>query len=524
MNEIIDRIKEDTKKRLIENKTDKYENLLYIDHKVFDKDDKLDVVLDKIEFDRPTYIVFVDEAPGMNWSHACHYLLYDADKGGFLKRIDAEFPYFMEKQPKTLELFQTCRTTEGYKRKKQIRVPLEPAKLSTWRKFGKLPFHFSKKGRRYAIFYSGHSNCRHVNDMEFLYRTLIDVYGYDPNDIYVVNYDGTLNWNVAGDWEPAAPCNYPVDGTPFRMSVNGQGNRTGFQNVINDLADRIGPHDCLLIHTNNHGGWDGTKNEGFMSGWGGGYYANDFASDLALLPKFNTLLAMMEPCHSGAFNNPILLSSPADRTVVQAAVPWNEGSAGGWPFDPWAEMWISAMAGVRGDGSALSVSADDNLDTLISAFEAFDYAIAIDNPVMNESSTDLSKNVFLSKCEVTIKFLKELKEHIKELKEPKEIKEFKEHAKEFKEIKEFKEYQKEHVKEFKEHKEHMEHGVEKYRELPEFQMTPEIGHEIGAAEIETRIERLEALIGKLTPFIESKLRPDLKDSAYKEEMKKKKEK
>ena len=472
-------------------------------------------MLDKIEFERPTYVVFVDEAPGMNWSHTCHYLLYDADKGEFLKRIDAEFPYFMEKNPKTLELFQTCRTVEGYKRKKQIKVPLEPAKLSTWRKFGKLPFHFSKKGRRYAIFYSGHSNCRHVNDMEFLYRTLIDVYGYDPNDIYVLNYDGTLNWNPES-WEPSAPCNYPVDGTPFRMSVNGQGNRTGFQNVINDLADRIGPHDCLLIHTNNHGGWDSTQNEGLMSGWGGGYYANDFASDLALLPKFNTLLAMMEPCHSGAFNNPILLSSPADRTVVQAACPWNEGSAGGWPFDPWAEMWISSMAGVRGDGSALSVSADDNLDTLISAFEAFDYAIAIDNPVMNESSTNLSKNVFLSKCDVTIKFLKELKEP----KEFKEFKEIKEYAKEFKEIKE-------HIKEIPEAKdftiehkgikENIEHGGEKYMEVPEFHTTPDIGHEIGSLEIETRIERLEALIDKLTPFIESKLRPDLEDSAYKEE-------
>jgi Cu2+-exporting ATPase len=39
---------------------------------------------------------------------------------------------------------------------------------------------------------------------------------------------------------------------------------------------------------------------------------------------------------------------------------------------------------------------DDNLDTLISTSEAYDYALSIDNPVMSESSSNLSKNVFLS--------------------------------------------------------------------------------------------------------------------------------
>jgi hypothetical protein len=69
---------------------------------------------------------------------------------------------------------------------------------------------------------------------------------------------------------------------------------------------------------------------------------------------------------------------------------------------PWAEMWISAMAGVRGDGSPLAVSPDDNLDTLISAWESYDYALSIDNPVMAESVHGVVKGqMFLCRCRTT---------------------------------------------------------------------------------------------------------------------------
>ena len=41
------------------------------------------------------------------------------------------------------------------------------------------------------ILYSGMSNMRHLNDLEFCYRMLIDRYAFDPKNIYVLNYDGT---------------------------------------------------------------------------------------------------------------------------------------------------------------------------------------------------------------------------------------------------------------------------------------------------------------------------------------------
>lgn len=502
----IDKIKEDALSRIQRQNDVDVDALYYVDHRVFEKKERLDVVSDKIDFEQNSVVVFVDLQPGMNWAHPCKYLIYDAQGGKFLKQIDAQFPYFIDETPTTLELFKTSGITDRFKKKRRLSVPLEPKTLSGYLKLATFPLHFYLVGTRYAILYSGASNCRHVNDMEFLYRTLIDVYGFNAADIYVLNRDGTLSWNPAGNWEPAVSGTYPVDGTPFRMTVFDEGNRAGFQAAVADLATKMTSRDCLFIHTNNHGGWDSVRNEAYMSGWGGSYYASEMVADLGALPHFHTLLAMMEPCHSGGFVNPLVTANLANRTVAQAAVPWNQNSAGGWFFDPWAEMWISAIAGVRGDGSTLAVSPDDNLDSKISAAEAYDYALSIDNPVMEESSAGISDEVWLSQCRKSSK-LKEYKE-FKEYKEYKEIKEHKEH----KEVKEFKELEPKQFepKQF-EPKQYEPKGFEPKGYEPK-------GFETGGfdpaatppvEDVGSRLVRLERAVERLRPFIQEELRPNL---------------
>jgi hypothetical protein len=493
-------IKKDALARSVENAPEAKEKMLVLDRRRFDAGARLDLVDRHLELDRPSHVVFVDPMPMMNYAHPCHYLVYDADSGAFLRRVEASFPHFLQEGGEDLDRFHLGTTFRRFERIRRLRVPLEPARLSAYRELSTLPLLFGR-GRRYAIFYSGHSNCRHVNDMEFLYRTLLDVYGFDPADILVCNRDGTRSWSPAGTWEPAVTSNYPVDGTPFRMPVNHTGNRAGFQAALADIGSRIGPRDSLFIHTNNHGGWDGAKNESFMSGWNGGYYASDFADDLATLPSYSTLLAVMEPCHAGGFNDPIMTHSTASRTVVQSAVPASGSSAGGWFFDPWAEMWISAMAGVRGDGSPLVVSPDDDLNSRISAWEAYDYAIGIDAPVMSESSAGVSHHVYLSSS------------GIKPLKEFKEVKE----VKEFKEFKEVEPKRLLDPKRLMEPKRLMDpkHVMDPKRLMePKDLDKPADGIddtrvEIERPDVEERLRRIEESLERLEPFIGGDRRPDL---------------
>jgi hypothetical protein len=496
----LDRIKEDAEQRVLKGNDGNAEFLLYLDRREFKKGDTLDIVTAKLEFDRPAHVVFVDDEPGKNFAHRCHYLLYGTEDGAFLRKVPASFPHFMFERPKGLELFRTSPTVERFRRVKRLRMPLDLPRQSSWAKFAPFPLRF-RGGRRYAILFSGASNGRHVNDLEFLYRTLLDVYGFDAGDVYVLNYDGTINYNQM-PWETAPAAGFGPDGSAWRIAVNGTGDRAGFQGVITDLGARIHSSDCLFIHTNNHGGYDGGQGDGFLVTPGQSYYAADFAADLAGLPAFRNLLVVMEQCNSGSFGQPVLGSSPATNTVFQAAVPWDQSSAGGWPFDPWAEMWISAMAGVRGDGSSLTVSPDDDLNSRISAWEAYDYAVGIDSPVIFESSADFSKKLYLSGC--GFKIFKEIKEW-KEFKEPKEWKEFKE-PKEWKEAKEFTEPKR--VKEILEPK-HV-------KELePKSAMEPKLAYEgpempgLGPdpRELHDRIVRLERAVEDLEPFIGREERP-----------------
>jgi hypothetical protein len=348
---------------------------LYLDRAVRKPGTHIGPDFQKIRVERPTIVVFADDMPLANFAHPCRYLLYDSENGRLDREVPARFPPFVEHVPETL-------------------IPLhEPVRIDPNPELFHIrwPFWcpiFWPDGDRYAILFSGMSNLRHVNDLEFLYRALVNLYGFDPEDIYVLNYDGTL-----ATWD-TPPTTWPGDGTAYQMNVTGQGTRAGFEAAIDDLKGKLKAHDLLLIHTNNHGDWDGTAGTAKICTYPnfGGYYANDFANKIAELPKYRSLIVMMEQCHAGGFNAPILAKSTADATSVASAVTepnlsW--GSADGH-WDCFARDWISAQTGHDPYGAALASNPDTNGNGRIEAEEAFGYANSIhfsgDSPNFSESS------------------------------------------------------------------------------------------------------------------------------------------
>jgi hypothetical protein len=117
--------------------------------------------------------------------------------------------------------------------------------------------------------------------------------------------------------------------------------------------------------------------------------ASDFAAKLAQLPQFRCLIVMMEQCHSGGFNAPIIASSPSAGTSVASACEEHRSSIGGANFDPFARDWTAAVNGVDPYGTALASNSDTDGSGKVSAKEAFHYANSIhhsyDTPVYNES-------------------------------------------------------------------------------------------------------------------------------------------
>jgi hypothetical protein len=258
---------------------------------------------------------------------------------------------------------------------------------------------FPAQGQRYAVLFSGASNNRHVNDLEFLYRMLIDVYDFAADHIYVLNYDGTINYTGS----PKPVKNWPGDQTAYRMPVNAEGTKSDLENVLDDLKNRLRRQDLLFIHTNNHGGHDG--NQSYLCTYSGpDYLASDFADKLSELPPFAQLFVMMEQCHSGGFNDPIIHNSTADQTTVASACEENRSSIGGPEFDPFARDWIAAMNGTDPYGAALAYDPNTKQDGVISAIEAFSYADTVkdpyDTPVYSETPVQCGTNMHLGRPEI----------------------------------------------------------------------------------------------------------------------------
>jgi hypothetical protein len=350
---------------------------LHLDEHVYEKGERIGPEFQEIVADRTSILVFADDDPRANFGHNCRYLLYDAKSGVFHHEFTARFPPISDvRRPRTLRPFhEPVAFVES-----AIRFHWYPP---IWRCPVILP-----EGTRYALLYAGMSNKRHLNDMEFLYRTLIDVYSFDPSHIYALSFDGTLNT------QDGVQTHWPGDGTPYRINVTGQGNRAAFEAAVDTLKTKMKSQDTLLIHCNNHGDYDGTPGTSFLCtypSWGK-YYNADFSNKLAELPKFRQLIVMLEQCNSGGFNASILAKSTAAATSVASAAIESQSSYvsadGNW--DPFARDWIAAQAGHDPFGAALAFDPDTDGDGKIEAEEAYGYANAVrdprDSPNFSESS------------------------------------------------------------------------------------------------------------------------------------------
>jgi Peptidase C13 family len=346
---------------------------LHLDTRIYEEGEQLGPEFQNIRADRASILVFADDAPLANFGHDCRYLLHDPDDGSLFAEIPARFPPFGNKPPDTLTTFH-----------EPVRVSPNPDIFRMWPRL-RCPILFPR-GNRYAILYSGMSNMRHLNDLEFCYRMLVDRYGFRPANIYSLNYDGTLDTQdgVAGLW--------PGDNTAYRINITGQGNRAAFQNALNAISPNLDSADTLFIHTNNHG--DNFGQGSFLCAYPnwGTYTATDFCSDLGALPGYRSLIVMMEQCNAGGFNSPIIAASTAASTSVASAAIATQSSwasaDGHW--DSFARDWIAAQIGHDPYGAALAFNPDTNMNGVIEAEEAFGYADAIhysgDSPNFSESS------------------------------------------------------------------------------------------------------------------------------------------
>jgi hypothetical protein len=339
---------------------------------------------------KESVLVLVDHAPLHNWGHPCEIMLYDAASGEHYETYSSQFPpdsYFH--QPKE---YVALHAPVKFPAEKPLPA-LESVRIQPLERIIN-----AVSGKRYAILFSGMSDNRHLNDLEFLYRTLLDNYGFDPADITVLNYDGTIRYAGA----PTPVGNWPGNNTPYRIQINYSGTKQNMLLALDQVKQKLKSDDLLLIHTNNHGdgptsvsqipskeadlccypNWDSLK-------------ASEFGSKIQAFPRHYSLIVMMEQCHSGGFKNAVLDNSKAEITSFAAACEETANSIGGANFDPFACDWIAAVTGNNPNGLALSKP----VPYPASANDAFVYANAVkhsyDTPVYADKPPPCGKEQFL---------------------------------------------------------------------------------------------------------------------------------
>jgi hypothetical protein len=212
---------------------------------------------------------------------------------------------------------------------------------------------------RYAILFSGMSFRRHVNGLEFCYRTLVDHLGFARDNIRVLNYDGSLR--AFGDPEGEPPGVWPGDNTPYRMAVNAEGSRAAFREALNAIGAKLTAGDQLFINTTGHGGHHGHGRgpDLITYPYCERFRCREFCADLATLPPHRSLVALMSQCFSGGFNQAVIDASPAASTFIASATSETSQSFMSFAdpnWDAFQRNWIAALAGRDVDGAPIEAN------------------------------------------------------------------------------------------------------------------------------------------------------------------------
>jgi len=284
------------------------------------------------ELTRETALILVDLAPLYNWGHPCIIQFFDVETNEIYESIQTNMPpdsFWGER-----EKYEAIHAPVQFPNEEwavDADTPEDTSALND--------VLATVAGNKYAILFSGASENRHLNDMEFLYRTLIDVYKFPVGNITVLNFNGKIDYN--GNPKPVK--NWPGNNTPYRIKINGPGTKASLLSAFDSLKGKLRSGDLLLLHTNNHGY---RSSESYLVCQPSPHLnPSELGKKLAELPSIGSLIVMMEQCFSGGFKDVVIKNAKANLVSFAAACDPDKSSMGGPIFDPFALDWIAAVTG-----------------------------------------------------------------------------------------------------------------------------------------------------------------------------------
>ncbi|MDF1539241.1 MAG: hypothetical protein P1Q69_10110 [Candidatus Thorarchaeota archaeon] len=156
-------------------------------------------------------------------------------------------------------------------------------KLNPYREFAGIPYLFDATEEKYAVLYSGGINTdkdhyRYWNDIIYMYF-ILQMHGYDPDNIYVIYKDGVSE-------DGYTPVDYPAT-------------HASLDTVFGLLSEEMGRADTLFFYTTNHGGSGGISVWNAMDS--SGALTHSQVSNWLDSITCRYMIIVMEQCVSGKF-------------------------------------------------------------------------------------------------------------------------------------------------------------------------------------------------------------------------------
>ncbi len=283
--------------------------------------------------DSESWLFFIDELPMGNWSHPCKYIFVDAS-GKIAVHKGTMFPTYPSESD-----MERLNRADIWDEEVEYIIQDIPAVRS----------RAASANNLYAVIISGGWNTlsnypRYWNDCSFIYKTLVNQYGYNPANIYVLMSDGT---NPGVDLSDGTSSNVDLDGDGD-ADIDYSSTKANVTSVFNQLANKLTANDYLFIYTMDHGGLESSRNESFLALWNmEKLYASEFAN---IVKSINTKATniVMGQCNSGGFID-YLNSCPSVCISTACAKNENSYAMSNGMYDEYVYYWTNSHVNLSGD-------------------------------------------------------------------------------------------------------------------------------------------------------------------------------
>lgn len=278
------------------------------------------------------YIYFVDDLPFAGWSHPCRYIIVNTVNGDYTIVHHKKHPINLNTDYLTISQMP----------RPQISSVFESVTSSN---------NASPDNNLYAVLICGLDEDIYWRNTSVIYNTLIKVYGYKRENIFVLYNDGTTNYgttNLDGDIYNISDFDYPA----FKSSILATFSElAGETHNIAEIPE-LNSSNQLFVYVTDHGDTENNKSNICLPN-GELLWDSELANYVKNI-KCGSMIFMLQQCYSGGFTDDLLDFNTynvacKNRTIHTSAMPteqaYREQFLSGLKYSEFTFYWAAAARG-----------------------------------------------------------------------------------------------------------------------------------------------------------------------------------